>query len=209
MAEDMRTAALWPPFLSGGQSTEKFDRKVLKGGFGLVRRIVRLEQTFDSVIQLFGPERLDDPIPSLLELLGAALECDWATYWKVDSSSYVLQPAATWHKVGVCTESLERDTKGRSLSLSEGTAGHVWRSRKPVWTTNLVKDMCLPRSLDAEEAGLRGGIWLPVKTESTVYAVLEFLGTALPPTSEEMLLALEVFGIKLGNLINEGPAQVQ
>ena len=65
----------------------------------------------------------------------------------------------------------------RTLSLSEGTAGHVWRSRKPVWSVNLVQDMCFPRSVDAEGAGLHGGVWLAINTDTAVYGVIELLGT--------------------------------
>jgi hypothetical protein len=80
-------------------------------------------------------------------------------------------------------------------------AGHVWASRKPVWTTDICRDMCIPRSLDAVEAGLQGGIWFAIKTESSVYAVVELLGDNLPNANEEALLGLEGFGIRLGKLV--------
>lgn len=84
-----------------------------------------------------------------------------------------LHPAAVWSESGVSADLLERDTHDRKLSLSEGTAGHVWRSRKPVWTTNIALDMCLPRSLDATSAGLHGGVWFALKTDAAVYGVIE------------------------------------
>ena len=62
----------------------------------------------------------------------------------------------------------EADTLPRQLSMSEGTAGHVWRSRKPVWTNSLMRDMCLARSTEATEAGLQGGLWFAIKNSTTV-----------------------------------------
>lgn len=146
-------------------------------------------------------ESLEFAAPPLLEALAQALQCHWATFWKVDSGLLVLRPIATWSSPSVKAEKLENDTKKRSLSLSEGTAGHVWRSRMPVWTVDLSKDMCIPRSLDATHAGLTGGIWFALKTDRGVYGVLEFLGTGVPKANEEIIVELENSGIALGRAI--------
>jgi hypothetical protein len=63
--------------------------------------------------------------------------------------------------------------------------------------------MCLPRSGDAESVGLHGGVWFPVKTDRTVYGVVELLGQNLDPVYEELLLAIENLGMKLGKIISE------
>ena len=106
-----------------------------------------------------------------------------------------LEPAKVWN--------LEQSTRVRTLTLSEGTAGHVWRSRKPVWTTDLAADMCLPRSLKAKEAGLKGGIWIPIKTDSAVHGVIELLGIDIPSPSEELLVSIEQFGVSIGLLMEK------
>jgi hypothetical protein len=84
--------------------------------------------------------------------------------------------------------------------MSEGNAGHVWRTRTPIWTTNLVRDMCLPRSLEAREAGLVGGIWFAVKTDEAVYGVIELLGRQVAHPSEALMVEIEHLGIQLGRL---------
>jgi hypothetical protein len=146
---------------------------------------------------------LDQIAPQLLEELGHSLNCQWGTYWKVFPELYQLRPFATWTDSNFEAPALSRDTKNRTLSISEGTAGHVWRSRKPVWTLNLIKDMCLPRSLDADSSGLTGGIWFALKTEDTVYAVVELLGRQITPPTEELIVGIESFGIHLGHLLAE------
>ncbi len=138
-----------------------------------------------------------------LESLGAlaeSLRCDWATYWQVDPAAQVLRAKVTWRRPGVDSAHLARDTQGRSLTMSEGVAGHVWRSRKPIWTNNIVQDMCLPRSLDASEAGLHGGVWFAVQNKRTVYGVIELLGRDLNPGTREHLLVIEQFGFTLGKI---------
>ena len=141
---------------------------------------------------------IDSIAKELLELIGTSLGCNWGTFWKVDPISCVLRPTATWANAKGALEKLERDTRSRSLSLSEGTAGHVWRSQKPIWSTNLTIDMCIPRSLDAQSAGFTAGIWFPIKTDKAVYGVLEFLGMNIPAGSETQLAELERFGVQLG-----------
>ena len=138
---------------------------------------------------------------NVLILMADIFHCQWATYWQVDPVEMRLRPEVIWNHHLVRTSELDRDTRDRTLSLSEGTAGHVWRTRRPVWTTNLALDMCLPRSLDAQDAGLRGGVWFAVKTDEAVYGVVEMLGLSIPASSEETLIMVEQFGVSLGLLL--------
>jgi hypothetical protein len=61
--------------------------------------------------------------------------------------------------------------------------------------------MCLPRSLNAEEAGLKGGIWFAIQTETVVYGVIELLGIDIPPATPELLQAVEEFGKAIGSVV--------
>ena len=82
----------------------------------------------------------------------------------------------TWKANPRDVTALEQDTIDRRLTLSEGIAGHVCRGKKPVWTLDLMNDMCLPRSLLAQRGGLQGGLWFAIKTKQAVYGVMEILG---------------------------------
>jgi hypothetical protein len=160
----------------------------------------QLDQLWTSIRQTAEPH---DPLNErVLGQLAEGLNCLWATYWQVDTLQMRLIPAALWQHPSVAAEPLVRDTKNMQLTLSQGTAGHVWRSQKPVCTTNLIQDMCLPRSIGARSAGLQGGIWFAVKTDRAVYGVLEFLGPAFE-SSPEALTALEQFGFRLGGAVEE------
>lgn len=140
-----------------------------------------------------------------LESLAIALACDWATYWQVDPLQQALRPSSHWARKPMKVEQLKRDTVDRALSLSEGTAGHVWRSRKPVWSRNIALDMCLPRSLDARAAGFSGGVWFAVQTPRSVYGVVELLGEQIPPRTPALEDAVERAGLAFGELMQAGP----
>jgi hypothetical protein len=136
----------------------------------------------------------------LIPFFCAWFDCQWGTYWHVDSTKLLLTPAFCWGNESVRAEKLRRDTATRSLTLSEGTAGHVWQKGIPICTDNLVRDMCLPRSLDASESGLRGGIWFPIRTEQRTYAVVELLGRHSWKRDERFIEALTVLGFELGKV---------
>jgi hypothetical protein len=162
-----------------------------------------LEKQFARIVEQAQVNGRDCVDVGLLSTMARAVGCQWATYWKVSAEEMRLHPAVVWRDAGVAAEPLERDTHGRKLSLSEGTAGHVWRSRRPIWTTNVALDMCLPRSLDATSAGLHGGVWFALKTDEAVYGVVELLGPRLDAASAETLAAVEQLGVSLGRLIEK------
>ncbi len=167
-------------------------------------RISDLSKTFENVSQFIKTDSSFDIIAlRVLEELGPSLECQWGTYWKVSAELQQLQPFVTWKAQNFTSLHLDRVTLERKLSLSEGTAGHVWRSRKPVWTLDLTKDMCLPRSLVADSSGLTGGVWFALQTEDTVFAVIELLGRHVVPPTKELILGIESFGMTLGHLLEE------
>lgn len=161
-----------------------------------------LEQSIYEAAAAFRTDRDAREVPrEALQALAVALGCTWATYWKVEVATMTLRAAVWWSNPEISDRRLRSHTLGRNLSMSEGTAGHVWRSQKPIWTTDLARDMCLPRSLDARHAGLQGGVWFAVKAEGTVFGIVELLGADIPPATDEHLKAAERLGLRLGSLL--------
>jgi hypothetical protein len=167
-------------------------------------RLARLAEATDSAIALLRSERrVEDIAQAILGRLANAARCEWGVYWALDLRSQRLQAVATWSALGPKGERFEQDARVRTLASNQGNAGQVWRSRKPIWTTNLVLDMCLPRSLEASEAGLRGGVWFAVKTDTAIYGVIELLARVLPYKNSEALVAVERAGFRLGYVLEE------
>ncbi len=134
----------------------------------------------------------------LVEFLCRWFDCKWGTYWQVDEKRQALHAIATWNKETIHPDKLRYDTEERFLSSDEGNAGLVWRSGKPICTSNLISDMCLPRSLDAEQAGLKVGIWFPIKTGQITFGVVELLGKHYWIGDKRFLKELTLLGFELG-----------
>lgn len=146
-------------------------------------------------------EEADRPVDCAKELvtfLCQWFDCPWGTYWHADTRKLLLTSAFCWNNETLRAEKLRHDTHNRSLTLSEGTAGHVWRTGTVVCTDNIVRDMCLPRSLDATAVGLRGGIWFPITDGLTTYAVIELLGRHYWNCDDRFRDELKLFGLELG-----------
>lgn len=167
-------------------------------------RLAQLAEATDGAIALLRrPQRIEAVGQAVLERLANAARCEWGAYWTLDPSSQRLQVAASWTSLGPEGERFAQDARVRTLAPNEGNAGHVWRTRKPIWTTNLVLDMCLPRSLEASDAGLRGGVWFAVKTDTAIYGVIEMLARAFPYKNSDALAAVERIGFRLGCAVEE------
>jgi hypothetical protein len=167
-------------------------------------RLAQLAAATDSAIALLrGGRRIEDVAQAVLERLANAARCEWGAYWALDPPTQRLQAVASWSALGPKGERLEQDARVRTLAMNQGNAGQVWRSRRPIWTTNLVLDMCLPRAFEASEAGLRGGVWFAVKTDTAIYGVVELLAQVLPYKNSEALAVVERAGFRLGYVIEE------
>lgn len=167
-------------------------------------RLALLAQATDSAIELLRRERsVANVVLTIPERLARLARFDWAAYWMVDSRSHQLQAIGIWSALGPKGQRLEQDASGRTLSMSQCNPGLVWRSQKPIWTSNVALSMSVSRSMTALEAGLRAGVWFAVKTDTLVYGVIELLARALPYKTPGTPAALERIGVRLGCVLED------
>jgi len=160
------------------------------------RRLAELDRAVGRAIEVLrAAKHVEAVAQDVLELLAHAACSERATYWTADAGLLRLRAIASWSALGPNAVTCEGDVRHRTASLSQGNAGHVWRSRKPLWSTSLVLDTGPPRSIGA---GLRGGVWFAVKSDTSVYGVIELLGRALEPKTPDNLVIVERLGFRLG-----------
>jgi hypothetical protein len=73
----------------------------------------------------------NQPVPistAVLSQIAELFECQWATLWLVHPDRPLLHPDLVWNLEPSKVWHLTENTTLRTLSISEGTAGHVWRS---------------------------------------------------------------------------------
>jgi len=169
-----------------------------------VKTTAEFQQLTESLGEILARAGIIDTAAApILAALARSFTAQWATYWKVDADARILRALATWTDDPTRFERLLHDTETRTLALSEGAAGHAWRSGRPICTSDLINDMCLPRSLQAKEAGCISGIWLPVRAKETTFGVIELLGTDFWPNNQQFLDQLVTLGNFIGRMLPE------
>jgi hypothetical protein len=137
---------------------------------------------------------------AVLKLLGPAAASERAVYWTVDPVVSRPRASANWGAPSTQAPTSDWDIRYRTVSLSQSNVGRVWRSGMPLWSASFVLDTAVP---SAFEAGPLGAVWFAVKTDSTVYAVIELLGRALEPNPPDNLVLIEQLGYRLGYALEE------
>ena len=163
-------------------------------------RLADLDRAVGRAIEVLrAAKHAEEVAQPVLELLARAACSERATYWAVDAEVR-LRSIASWSALGPNPHAREAETRRRTDWLSQGNAGHVWRSRKPLWATSLVLDTAMPGS---HGAGLRAGVWFAVKSDTSVYGVIELLGRALESKTPDNLVIVERLGVRLGHTLEE------
>lgn len=164
-------------------------------------KLEKLGKACESAAVLF--QKVDTegvPPPEFIKAIAESLRSWWGTYWRVDRDADNLQSVTIWRTTGLDSKGLDEKTKAKKLGPEEGAPYQVWKTGKPVWTSDLVKAMCSPRSIAATEAGLNCGVWFAVKNKDVVYGVVELLGRGVLAGTEETLFLIEHMGIELGRI---------
>lgn len=166
------------------------------------QRMMQLDSAADRAIEaLRASMPMEEIARAVLDLLAPAASSHRATYWVIDTERQRLRPIAAWN--ASASPPAGPDVRHRPLSLSLSNAGHVWRSRKPLWSTSLLLDVSLPTAGDGADAGLHGGVWFALKSDTAMYAVIELVGRAFEPKTPENLTELERLGFRLGYALEE------
>jgi PAS domain S-box-containing protein len=101
--------------------------------------------------------------------------------------------------------------RDRSESLTfgpgEGLPGRAWAGKQPIWQRDLRAERELPRLPFARQAGLVGGLAVPVLAEQDVVAVLEFFMTEVRDEDEALADLASATAAQLGALIRRKQAE--
>src|SRR5690349_12201308 len=107
-------------------------------------RLALLAQATDCAIESLRRQRpVAKAVLTIPEQLARVAHFEWAAYWMVDPQSHQLRAIGIWNTLGPKGRRLEQDASARTLALNQCNPGLVWRSLKPIWTSNLALSMCI------------------------------------------------------------------
>jgi hypothetical protein len=137
------------------------------------------------------PALLAQDSPEFLRLVAEIMECPWAVFWSFKTK--VFEPTAYWK-----ASSLSLDLQARKPA-SGGPCGSIWLYAEPRWSRNAITDDCMPRSLEADAAGLKMGIWFALGAAPKIAGVVELRARKLDRIDDRGMHILGRFGRRLPN----------
>jgi hypothetical protein len=147
-----------------------------------------------------GVDSVDAFVPLLLQRVCETFAWEFGAHWSISADSTFMQLSKVWISPPLAGTDFIKDAKIRRFTPGECMIGHTWRSGQIRWTTNIAGDMRLPRGIQAQAAGLRTGVWVPILCHNAI-GVLEFLySRPSAPTHQELeqLKAASNLGYKFG-----------
>src|SRR6267143_1118870 len=122
-------------------------------------------------------------------------------YFRWDEKTGSLRFADAW---GISDDVVQQFlAKSHELSYAPGVslAGKVWRSRQPLWASDLTRDTQVDQAVLARGMGMRGAFVFPVISDGSVIGVLAFNSREIREPEERLMQAISVIGAQIGQFL--------
>jgi hypothetical protein len=146
---------------------------------------------WDRAAEAF-PALLAQDSPEFLRLVAEMLECPWAVFWRYGANTF--EPAVSWQAPDLSAQGLPPQTQ---KPVSGGPCGSVWLHAGPRWSRDAVADACMPRSVQADAAGLKMGLWFALGAAPAITGVVELRARRLDRIDDRGMHLFERFGRRL------------
>ena len=122
-------------------------------------------------------------------------------YFRWDEKTGSLRFADAW---GISDDVVQQFlAKSHELSYAPGVslAGKVWRSRQPLWASDLTRDTQVDQAVLARGMGMRGAFVFPVISEGKAIGVLAFNSREVREPEDRLMQAISVIGSQIGQFL--------
>jgi len=184
----------------------------VRGGVAVFRDITRRKRTerhlatqFAVVRVLAEAETLEDAARGVARAVCESLGLQFGALWEVNGDH--LQCLGHWAKPGTPEEEFGRITQSMSFAKGVGLPGRVWANGAPTWITDISTDPNFPRAPYAREAGLSGGLAVPIRFRGSVNGVLEFFSRQVRAPEGELLQLLASLSSLIGQFMERKHAE--
>jgi PAS domain S-box-containing protein len=167
---------------------------------------MRMEQAVARAVA--GATDAGDAYTRALCAIAQGVEWPFAAAWEPDVvDPEVLRCVATWAAGEEGPQAFAQATRATPLRRGEGLPGRVWQTGHALWIADAATDDRLPRRPAAEAAGLHAAVGFPVRSERGLVGVVEVFGQSPWEPDAELVAALEVVGVQLGQLVERRRAE--
>lgn len=148
-----------------------------------------------------------DALPRLLRAMLRHLPFATAAFWVVDRSSGIMRCAEFVPEGQPRYEALEAATRRATPTRGSGFVGEAWRRGEPLSVMGEAFHRTFSRVREADAAGIRTALAVPILAEGETIAVMELLGPKVTRPEPGLLASLATAGAQVGQFLRR--AQVQ
>ena len=150
---------------------------------------------------------LSDATPRILRAICESLGWAHGSLWQVAGDAGVLACVETWHAPGLDLQSFDAVSREMRFAPGVGLPGRVYKSRRPAWIPDVVRDSNFPRSKIADADGLHGALGFPIVLGAHVLGVMEFFSQEIQEPDDELLALLGTVGSQIGQFMERKQAE--
>jgi len=150
---------------------------------------------------------LSDATPRILRAICQSLGWAHGALWEVAGDADALTCVETWHEPNLTLAKFDAASREMRFTPGVGLPGRVWKSGRPAWIPDVVKDGNFPRAKIADAEGLHGALGFPIVMGSHVLGVMEFFSQELQEPDDELLTLLATVGSQVGQFIERKRAE--
>jgi diguanylate cyclase (GGDEF)-like protein/PAS domain S-box-containing protein len=149
----------------------------------------------------------EDAIAGVLSALGESMGWDLGAAWLVDQDAALLRCQALWQQPEIDATEFRRLTEGLTFERGHGPLGRAWASGAVTGTERVTDEPQFPRARAAARLGLRGAVWVPIRSADEILGVLEFYSRRPNPADETVLAVLASVGSQFGEFLRRRRAE--
>jgi PAS domain S-box-containing protein len=146
-------------------------------------------------------ETLTQAAEKLLRALCEALDWQFGELWTVDEPAQLLRGLQTWHDPTLQFPEFEAECRSRSFLHGIGLPGRIWKSGKPAWISDVVKDNNFPRAPVAAKENLHAAFGFPITWGGQVRGVMGFFSREIREPDEPLLEMVEAISSEVGQFL--------
>lgn len=137
-------------------------------------------------------------IDAILGGIGQAMGFVAGAFWVVDEIRVALRSTTFWTAEQHSYPSFELVTRVRSFGHGDGLPGTAWKTREPVWFSDITREANFPRAMVAGLENLHTGVAFPACQSRRVFGVFEFFSAENNSADAELQKFLSALGAQVG-----------
>jgi PAS domain S-box-containing protein len=167
---------------------------------------MRMEQAVARAVS--GATDARDAYARALKAIAEGLDWPCGAAWEPElGDPDLLRCVASWAADEEGPRGFEKITRATSLRTGEGLPGRVWQTGRAAWVDDAANDTRMPRRAAAAAAGMHSAVCFPVRSERGVVGVVEVFGPSAREPDADLVAALEVVGVQIGQVVERRRAE--